>query len=67
MDVATRLKKIREYQELIDKTIDASRKMIDIATRDGRELGVREVSEHLRFLEKKKEELQKEYDFWSKV
>ncbi|WP_103110804.1 hypothetical protein [Brevibacillus reuszeri] len=62
MDVKQRLRTIRQYQVLIDDTIEISHRMLNISRIDGRELDIRIVTDHIEFLERKKEELQVEYD-----
>lgn len=62
MDVKHRLRTIRQYQVLIDDTIELSHRMLNISRIDGRELDIRMVTDHIEFLERKKEELQVEYD-----
>lgn len=61
-----KLKIIKQYQQLADETIENSYKMLEISKRDGRELDIQTITEHIEFLKRRKEELKNEYEHLEK-
>lgn len=58
---------IKQFQEIIDETIEISQTLLELSERFNKSIDIKTVNEHIDFLEKGKEQLKREAETLEKI